>query len=141
MSDLHGQNLAFMVYSIATIDGNVYGPYTFDMIQGWIRESGVNRETRMLRGDIPHFPKTGTSTARDIAERLRKIISDRQFPYEDAQPVGELTVSIGIATFPDDALDWSTLISNADRALYKAKADGRNNVVVFTSIEPPNIPG
>lgn len=87
------------------------------------------------------FPKTGTSTARDIAERLRKIISDRQFPYEDAQPVGELTVSIGIATFPDDALDWSTLISNADRALYKAKADGRNNVVVFTSIEPPNIPG
>ncbi|TLU84880.1 MAG: GGDEF domain-containing protein [Chlorobium sp.] len=87
------------------------------------------------------FPKTGTSTARDIAERLRKIISDRQFPYEDAQPVGELTVSIGIATFPDDALDWSTLISNADRALYKAKADGRNNVVVFTSIDPPNIPG
>lgn len=59
MSDLHGQNLAFMVYSIATIDGNVYGPYTFDMIQGWIRESGVNRETRMLRGDIPQWTTAG----------------------------------------------------------------------------------
>jgi len=40
-------------------------------------------------------------------------------------------VSIGIATFPDDAPDWYTLINNADRALYEAKAKGRNNVVAF----------
>ncbi len=81
------------------------------------------------------FPKTGTATARDIAERLRKIISDEPFLHEEGQPVGEFTVSIGIATFPDDAHDWATLISNADRALYKAKAEGRNKVVVFASME------
>ncbi len=81
------------------------------------------------------FPKTDTEIARDIGERLRKIISEESFPHEEHQPVGELTVSIGIATFPDDALDWPTLISNADRALYKAKADGRNKVVMFSSMQ------
>jgi len=87
------------------------------------------------------FPKTGTGTARDIAERLRKIISDEPFLHEAGKSVGEFTVSIGIATFPGDALDWTTLISNADRALYKAKAEGRNNVVVFQSMEIPSTPG
>ena len=81
------------------------------------------------------FPKTGTATTQDIAERLRKIISDEPFQHEEGQPVVEFTVSIGIATFPDDAHDWATLISNADRALYKAKAEGRNKVVVFSSME------
>ncbi len=88
------------------------------------------------------FPKTGTATASDIAERLRKIISDEPFLHEEGQPVGEFTVSIGIATFPDDAHDWATLISNADRALYKAKAEGRNKVVFFASMEETqSIPG
>ena len=88
------------------------------------------------------FPKTGTATACDIAERLRKIISEEPFLHEEGQPVGEFTVSIGIATFPDDAHDWATLISNADRALYKAKAEGRNKVVVFASMEETqSIPG
>ncbi|MEI7694949.1 MAG: GGDEF domain-containing protein [Chlorobium sp.] len=87
------------------------------------------------------FPKTDTGTARDIAERLRKIICDAPFMNEKHQPSGELTVSIGIATFPDDALDWPTLISNADRALYRAKADGRNKVVMFSSMASPSISG
>ena len=35
---------------------------------------------------------------------------------------------MGIATFPDDGQDAATLIVTADRALYQAKADGRNRV-------------
>jgi len=87
------------------------------------------------------FPKTDTETARDIAERLRKIICDAPFMNEKHQPAGELTISIGIATFPNDALDWPTLISNADRALYRAKADGRNKVVMFSAMDSPSISG
>ncbi len=87
------------------------------------------------------FPKTDTGTTRDIAERLRKIISEHPFPHEENQPVGELTVSIGVATFPDDALDWPSLITNADRALYRAKAEGRDKVVVFASMESQVTPG
>lgn len=80
------------------------------------------------------FPKTDSLTAWEIAERLRKIISIEPFPHEKHQPEGQLTVSIGIATFPADATDWYTLINNADRALYKAKSAGRNNVVTFASM-------
>ena len=39
-----------------------------------------------------------------------------------------MTVSLGIATFPDDGEDAATLIAAADRARYQAKADGRNRV-------------
>ncbi|MEI6847310.1 MAG: GGDEF domain-containing protein [Chlorobiaceae bacterium] len=81
------------------------------------------------------FPKTNSVTARDIAERLRKIISAEPFPHEQHQPEGQLTVSIGIATFPGDAVDWQNLINNADKALYKAKSIGRNNVVTFSSMK------
>jgi diguanylate cyclase (GGDEF)-like protein len=80
------------------------------------------------------FPKTDSVTAREIAERLRKIISSEPFPHEQHQPEGQLTVSIGIATFPGDAPDWHTLINNADRALYNAKSAGRNKVVTFASM-------
>ena len=80
------------------------------------------------------FPKTDTETASEIAERLRKIISRESFRQQQQQPAGELTVSIGVATFPADAADWHNLINNADRALYKAKSNGRNKVVTFLSM-------
>ena len=84
------------------------------------------------------FPKTDTDTAQEIAERLRKIISDKRFPNEGNHLAGAITVSIGIATFPADATDWHNLINNADRALYKAKSTARNNVVTFVSMNSQN---
>jgi diguanylate cyclase (GGDEF)-like protein len=82
------------------------------------------------------FPNMDSETARDTADRLRKIISAEPFPHEQLQPEGQLTVSIGVATFPGDAADWHTLINNADKALYKAKSAGRNNVITFASMNP-----
>ncbi|NTV91868.1 MAG: GGDEF domain-containing protein [Chlorobiaceae bacterium] len=81
------------------------------------------------------FPKTSHETASTIAERLRMVICAEPIPHEKHQPSGRLTVSIGIATFPDDAADWYTLINNADRALYHAKAAGRNMVIAFSSLD------
>jgi diguanylate cyclase (GGDEF)-like protein len=84
------------------------------------------------------FPKTDTDTAEEIAERLRRIISDKPFPNEGHHLAGAITVSIGIATFPADATDWHNLINNSDRALYKAKSTARNNVVTFVSMNSQN---
>ncbi len=81
------------------------------------------------------FPNTDSGTAREIAVRLRRAIASEPFENEEYQPSGQLTVSIGVATFPGDADDWHALIENADRALYSAKSSGRNGVVTFASIE------
>jgi predicted signal transduction protein with EAL and GGDEF domain len=43
-----------------------------------------------------------------------------------------VTASFGVAVFPDDASDAVQLVRNADRALYRAKANGRNRVEVFS---------
>ncbi|NTV01385.1 MAG: diguanylate cyclase [Chlorobiaceae bacterium] len=77
------------------------------------------------------FPKTDRYMSFEIAERLRQIIEAEPFDHEHRQPEGQLTVSIGLATWPDDAADWYSLINNADHALYQAKEQGRNRVIAF----------
>jgi len=53
------------------------------------------------------------------------------FKREEALPRGKLTLSLGLASFPEDAQDLTDLINNADKALYGAKASGRNRVVLY----------
>lgn len=81
------------------------------------------------------FPKTDRATALEISERLRSIIYDEPFEYESNQPGGQLTVSIGVASWLDDATDGTALIINADKALYKAKSLGRNMVLAYSAGE------
>ena len=68
---------------------------------------------------LPSTPKTG---AAGYAERMMRIV--RSYPFA----TGPVTLSIGTATFPDDAQSRDELIAGADRALYRAKDEGRNRV-------------
>jgi diguanylate cyclase (GGDEF)-like protein len=77
------------------------------------------------------MPETGKDLAQLVGEKLRRAIEDFPFPREETQPGGRLTVSIGIATFPEDAKDARSLVDKADRALYRAKESGRNRVVAW----------
>lgn len=74
------------------------------------------------------LPETTKDAAEAVAERLRATIENYAFPHRQAQPLGKVTVSIGVATFPEDAPTEKKLLEAADRALYRAKADGRNLV-------------
>ena len=67
----------------------------------------------------------------DIAERIRKSIENYAFPHGDSQPGEKLTISIGLACYPQDAKTGADLIEKADCALYRAKKEGRNKVIVF----------
>jgi diguanylate cyclase (GGDEF)-like protein/PAS domain S-box-containing protein len=71
--------------------------------------------------------KTGKEEAREIAERVRRFVSETRFPNEKAQPNGDLTVSIGVATFSSNST-LTDLIRESDQALYRAKSKGRNRV-------------
>ncbi len=59
-----------------------------------------------------------------LSESLRGVTEGAKF-----LPTGEpVTISLGVATFPGDGHDAASLIAAADRALYQAKAGGRNRV-------------
>lgn len=70
------------------------------------------------------MPETDTEAARAAAERVRDAIQQR-FAHRDPGP---LTVSIGVASFPDHAQCRVELIEAADRALYLSKRVGKNRV-------------
>jgi diguanylate cyclase (GGDEF)-like protein len=72
------------------------------------------------------FPETAKEDVVRLADRLRRQIEDA-FPDEVVQT--GVTASIGIACYPGDTAREDDLIRAADRALYRAKAEGRNCVV------------
>ena len=77
---------------------------------------------------LPSTPKTG---ARLVAERAREAIERHLFPGGPPSENRSLAVSMGVATFPADAREARDLVRCADRALYDAKAAGKNRVVLY----------
>ena len=69
--------------------------------------------------------------AKQLAECIRKEIEITHFEGEENQPNGNLTVSIGIANFPESSQNPNKIVELADKALYIAKQKGRNRVEVY----------
>jgi diguanylate cyclase len=79
------------------------------------------------------LPNTSRAMAREAGERVRKAIAGMGFA-PNGEPI-ETTVSVGLATFPDDSDEVEDLMSRADQAMYASKKSGRNRVTVYT-LEP-----
>ena len=76
------------------------------------------------------MPETDPPGARAVAERLLEAVSSSPITTTRGN-VLQLTISIGMASFPGDARSEDDLIEAADQALYAAKDRGRNRVVMF----------
>jgi diguanylate cyclase (GGDEF)-like protein len=72
------------------------------------------------------LPQTNMDGARDFAERLRKAVETRVVMHDGREI--SVTASFGVATYPDSVAAHDALFPTADRALYQAKAEGRNRV-------------
>lgn len=72
---------------------------------------------------------SGTSrTPFPFLERVRRKIEETAFPGAERLDGGRLTVSGGVACYPDDAVTVEELVREADRSLYVSKARGRNTI-------------
>jgi diguanylate cyclase (GGDEF)-like protein len=74
------------------------------------------------------LPGAGREEALEIAEKLRSQVETKSAGVLNMQTLKTITVSIGVATFPDHALEREKLIYCADAALYEAKNAGKNRV-------------
>jgi len=78
------------------------------------------------------LPETPASEARGVAQRLQQKFLKKEIPVEKISAVSHpVTLSIGVACFPDSADKAEDLIKLADRSLYEAKNGGRNQVGPF----------
>ena len=74
------------------------------------------------------LPETTKEEGGKLAEELRVLIEEHPFPGDDKQPLGKVTASMGVASFPEDGKKTHEIIDRADQLLYKAKGKGRNTV-------------
>lgn len=77
------------------------------------------------------LPRTEKNEAFLIAERLRADIEKRRFEQEEILPHKKITISLGLASFPNDAQTSASLIALADKMLYEAKHKGKNNTCCY----------
>jgi diguanylate cyclase (GGDEF)-like protein len=80
---------------------------------------------------IMFLPETGSDAAFILADRLRKGVAEIE-----VNNLPSVTISLGIATFPDDGKNIDDLVQKADAALYAAKENGRNQVISYTEDIP-----
>jgi diguanylate cyclase (GGDEF)-like protein len=80
------------------------------------------------------MPQTERDEAFLVAERTRNNIKELKHARWENFPRQEITVSIGIATFPSDGKDARTLLISADKALYRAKVSGKDRTVVWDAV-------
>jgi len=76
------------------------------------------------------LPGTSIEVAKQRAEKLRSIVERGKPIYHDDNRLPNVAISLGVAMLPDHANTAITLIATADDALYQAKENGRNQVVI-----------
>ena len=81
------------------------------------------------------LPESDSSHAVMAAEKLRRAVLKVDFEGEDKMPDGVVSVSIGVAAYPEHGEDAGVLLNQADKGLYEAKRRGRNRVVLMDEEE------
>jgi diguanylate cyclase (GGDEF)-like protein len=77
------------------------------------------------------LPQTPLNEASVIAERMRQRVAETLYPHGKSQPLGGVTISIGISSFYTHIDTPELIIATADRALYYAKSKGKNRVEFY----------
>jgi diguanylate cyclase (GGDEF)-like protein len=82
------------------------------------------------------LPQTSLEEAGVIADRIRRKIMTTNFANGSSQPLGRVTVSIGLSTFSPSLESAEAIVRAADRALYHAKNHGKNRAYAYQAAPP-----
>lgn len=82
------------------------------------------------------LPETELGDAARIAERLRRSVCETEYSSEQGDAMARVSISIGLSSFSDSRQSPLAIMNTADRALYQAKAQGRNCVAIYDDANP-----
>jgi diguanylate cyclase (GGDEF)-like protein len=141
----HGQPLSLLMLDVDHFKdiNDTYGHQAGDMVLqalGRLLNTSLRASDFSARYGGEEFtvilPQTAREQALKLAERLRKEVADRDHLFEGQ--TFAITVSLGVASFdPSSPASPYTIVSRADRALYRAKERGRNTVVCASEDHDP----
>jgi diguanylate cyclase (GGDEF)-like protein len=112
--------------------GHNQGNATLQMVARTLVDAGREEDVVARYGGeefVLIMPETGKDAAAHAADRVREAVGDLELSAED--PLHRVTISLGVANYPVDAESPDNLIRCADRAMYIAKARGKNQVQLY----------
>jgi diguanylate cyclase (GGDEF)-like protein len=116
VNDTHGHMMgAFVISEVGKIIGGI---------------CNTSGQACRYGGDefIAYLQNTGKDPAVQTGEAICKAVREHLFTKEEVSV--KVSISVGVATFPDDGKSIDVLVRAADEALYRAKAAGRDRVSV-----------
>ncbi len=110
--------------------GNRLLRITVQCIQGQLRQTD---QVARYGGDefVVLLPETPCSGAVGVAERIRKSVESA--PLATRERKIAVTVSIGVACYPNNGTDLETVLEKADQAMYASKTGGKNRTTLFSA--------
>ena len=141
----HGTPVALMLFDIDHFKqvNDTHGHLAGDAVLATFAErvsSMIRREDVFARYGGEEFTVLSrgldTASARAFAERIRQLIAEYEFTFEDT--IIPITVSVGVAATPEVHIERpNDLVAAADNALYAAKRSGRNRTEIYTHPAAP----
>ncbi len=136
----HGSNLSLLYLDLDNFKliNDASGHLVGDMLLKYVAERlkhTVREEDSIARlgGDEFVVLVRGANESKDLASIANKILAQISKPIVLDNTEIVVTSSIGISTYPVDGTDADSLLKNADAAMYRAKASGRNQFQFFTA--------
>ena len=115
--------------------GHLIGSHTIREVGHIIRDCIGNADLAARYGGEEYLAYVlgGREQGLEVAEKIRQAIEAHEFPAStsDLSQKMHVTISLGVASYPDDAATALDLIQKSDQALYRAKLSGRNRTCIY----------
>lgn len=114
--------------------GHLFGDEVLATVADIIKEAVAGKGLAgRIGGDEMFVVLEGINSRSDLRGILRSIRSNVEWAYKDRKDVPTITCSIGVSTYPNDALVYDDLFKIADKMLYRAKQKGKNRYIVYAA--------